>query len=129
MANLPDQGDIPLISAISMGQDAGCSCRNRGRLLIVHGDCRLGSSTAQRFRAKSLTHADTHRFPDAGLCPYPQSQSYRNPKRSDDDQSEPYSKSNPNSDSHSDPNAPGLTPSECVADTHAASRVPLTFWR
>ena len=106
-----------------MGQDAGCSCRNRGRLLVVPGDCRLGSSTAQRFRAKFIAHAElvSIRFADAGLCPEPQSDSYRNSEGADAYQSQPYSKSNPNSDRDSDTNAARLSRAECLADANASA--------
>jgi hypothetical protein len=112
---------IILSYAISMGQDAGCSCRNRSRLLVVSGDCGLGSSTAQRFRAKFIAHADPVSicFADAGLCPEPKSDSYRNSERPDAHQSQPYSKSNPNSDRHSDTNAARLSRAECHAYANA----------
>jgi hypothetical protein len=60
VANHSAQRGIPLICAISLGQDA-----DRGILLVVSDCCRLGYSTAQRFRAKSLAHA--YRFPDTGI--------------------------------------------------------------
>lgn len=102
-----------------MGQDAGCSCRNRGRLLVVPGDCRLGSSTAQRFRAKFIAHADTVCFADAGLCPEPQSDSYGNSEGADAYQSQSYSKPNPNSNRDSDTNAARLSRAECLANANA----------
>ena len=110
-----------------MGQDAGCSCRNRGRLLVVPGDCRLGSSTAQRFRAKFIAHADSVSisFADAGLCPEPQSDSYRNSEGSDAYQSQPYSKSNLNSDRDSNTNAARLSRAECLTDANASVCIPL----
>lgn len=78
------------------------------------------SSTAQRFRAKPLAHADSVRFADTGLRPNPQPDSYRDPERSDADQSQSDADSNPNS--HSDPNAI-VSRSECHTNTYANTRV------
>ena len=102
-----------------MGQDAGCLAVTAAVLLVVPGDCRLGCSTAQRFRAKFLAHADSHRFADAGLCPDPQPDSYRDSERPDAHQSQPYSKSNSNSDRDSNTNAVRLSRSECHTNAHA----------
>jgi hypothetical protein len=60
MANRPAQSGITLSCAISLGQDA-----DRGILLVVSDCCRLGYSTAQRLRAKSLSHPYSQRFADA----------------------------------------------------------------
>jgi hypothetical protein len=96
-------------------------------LLAASGCCRLGSSTAQRFRAKLIAHADPVSicFADAGLCPEPQPDSYRNSEGADAHQSQPYSKSNPNSDRDSDANAARLSRSECLADANASACIPL----
>jgi hypothetical protein len=64
VANRSTRSGIILGYAISWGQDAWCSCRDSGVLLVVSGDCRLDRSAAQRFRAKLLAHADSDRFPD-----------------------------------------------------------------
>ena len=92
-------------------------------LLVVPGDCRLGSSTTQRFRAKFIAHAElvSIRFADAGLCPESQSFYYRNSEGADAHQSQPYSKSNPNSDRDSDTNAAKRCRAECLADANASA--------
>jgi len=61
-ANRPAQGGILLICAISLGQDVDC-----GILLVVSGCCRLGSSTTQRLRAKSIAHAHADSFSNTGI--------------------------------------------------------------
>lgn len=91
--------------------------------------CRLGCSTSWRFRAKLLTHADSDRFAHPRFRAHTQPNSYRDSKGPDTYQSEPYSKSNSNSDRNSDPNAAGLSRSKCHPDTNASSCVPLIFWR
>jgi hypothetical protein len=67
VANRPAQGGILLVCAISLGQDAGCSRSGCGFLFATADCCRIVCCAAQRIRAKSLAHADTHRFPDTGL--------------------------------------------------------------
>ena len=57
--------------------------------------------TAQRFRSKLFTHANSHCFTDAGLCSVPQPNSHRDSKRpyADQSQSDADCKSKTNSDS------------------------------
>ena len=125
MANRSALDGITLGCAISQGKDARCSCRNRARLLVVLGDCRLGSSTTQRFSAKFFSYANSDRLTDTGFCSKSQPHSDCDSKRSDAHQSQPYSECNPNSDRHSDTNAARLSQSEGLADANASACVPL----
>jgi hypothetical protein len=116
VANRSVESGITLDCAISVGQDAGGSCRYRGLLLPFSGCCRLGGSASQRFRAKSLAHPDSDCFPDARLCADTQPDANRDPKRSHAHQSESNSYSNPDRDS--DTNAI-VSRVECHPDTYA----------
>ena len=127
MANRPAQGGILFICAISLGQDAGCTCSDRDVLHRVSGDRRLCGPAAHGFRAKSLAHADTDRFPDTGICSHSQPDSDRDPERSDADQSQSDADSNSKTDRDSDPNAP-VSRSECHTDAYAFASLPLTVF-
>lgn len=82
----------------------------------------MGCFTPWRFRAKLISHADSDRFSDSGLCSNAQPHPYRDSERSDTYQSQSYSE--PHSDSRdSDPNATGLSGAECFADANAGTRV------
>ena len=125
MANRSPLGGITSVCAISQGKDARCSCRNRARLLVVPGDCRLGSTAAQRFSPKFIAYSDSDRLPNTGFCSYSQPHPYRDSEGADAHQSQPYSEPNPNSDGHSDTNAAGLSQSEGLTDANASAWIPL----
>ena len=82
--------------------------------------------TAQRFRSKLFTHANSHCFTDAGLCSVPQPNSHRDSKRPYADQSQSDAKSNSKTDSDSDPHAV-VSGYECHTNAHACACVPLIF--
>ena len=92
--------------------------------ILFLADRRLGSPTAHGFRAKSHAHAHTDRFPDTGICPHSQPDSYRDPERSNADQSQSDADSNSNADCDSDPNAP-VSRSECHTDHPTPIDLPL----
>lgn len=121
MANRVAQAGIPLPYAISVDQEARCSCRDSGLLPSISGDRRFCSFAAQRFRPKSLAHADTHSFSDTGIQPNSQPDSVCDPEKSDADQSQSNANSNSHSDGDCDPNAPGLSWLECHTYAHACA--------
>ncbi len=125
MANRSAEDGITSDCAISQGKDAQCSCRNRARLLVVPGYCRLGPSATQRFSAKFIAYSDSDRLPDSGFCFNSQPKSDRDSKGADAHQSQSYSESNPNSERHSHTDAARLSQSEGLADANASAWIPL----
>ena len=126
MANRLAQAGIPLAYAISVDQEARCSCRDSGLLPSMSGDRRFRSFVAQRFRPKSVSYTDADRFSDTGIQPCPQPDSVCDTKGSDADQSQSNTGRNSNSDRDSNPNATGLSQPEC--HTHAFACVTLAFF-
>lgn len=113
--NCSARGGITLSCALFLGQDASCSCRDHSVLFAVSGDCRLDCSAWQHFRTNLLAHANSDRFTHTGLCANPEPHSYRDAEVPDAHQSQPYSKSNSNSDGDTNATVPR---SECHTNSH-----------
>jgi hypothetical protein len=105
--------------ALSRNQAARCSCRGRGALPAVSGDCRLDCSTAQRFRTEFLAHTDSNRFPDTGLCPNSQPHSYSDSEGSHQNHFQP----NPDANAHSNTDPDTIVSRfKCHTNSHANAR-------
>jgi hypothetical protein len=109
--------------AIPLGQGASCSCCERGILFVVSGDRRLDRCTARRVRAKLFPYANSHGFTDAGFRSDSQRDSYPDAQGSDADRSESDTDPNSNSYHYANPDAFGLSRSECHTDAHADASV------